>query len=156
MDRGELVARLLAGRADLEAALRRVEAGRMEDVVLHGDWSVKDLLAHLAFWERRVVAFYQALADDAPWRAVKDDAGIDTLNAGVLAWGRRRSLDEVRREEEEAWAALLALVESAPTGDLFNPTRFPRTEGRPFAESIEANGNGHYAEHLPELQAWLR
>ena len=31
--------------------------------------------------------------------------------------------------------------------DLFNPQRFAWTEGKPFAEWIESNTYGHYAEH---------
>lgn len=54
---------------------------------------------------------------------------------------------EVRREEREAYTQLLAIATHASEGDVFNPQRFALTQGKPFAEWIENNTYGHYAEH---------
>jgi hypothetical protein len=155
MDRTELLSKMHGGRKKLEEALARVDEQGMGEIVLHGDWSVKDLLAHLAFWERRAVSLYQALAGNKPWEGVTGESGVDLLNAQAMQEGRRYSLDEVRREEEDAWQAILALAYTAPDEDLFGLRRFPWTDGHPFYEWVEGNAYGHYEEHLPELYAWL-
>src|SRR4026209_1587728 len=61
MDRQELLANLEAGRERLEAAMERIEPMQVMEPGLHDSWSVKDLLAHLGWWEQRVVDIYDAL-----------------------------------------------------------------------------------------------
>ncbi len=156
MDRNELLSQMHAGRHALEATLARVDAGQMDAPVLHDGWSVKDLLAHLAFWERRAVRLYETLArGEKPTGEVGSDAELDALNARVYSTGHERPADEVRTDEAAAYLALLQVAETAPEADLFDPQRFPWTEGRPLAAWIEGNAHGHYEEHLPELVAWL-
>lgn len=38
-------------RAELDTALAKVPADRLEEPLLDGDWSVKDLMAHVTYWE---------------------------------------------------------------------------------------------------------
>ncbi len=156
MNRNELLSQMHAGRNALEAALARVDTDQMTAPVLHDGWSVRDVLVHLGFWERRTVTRYDALRrGETPGGEVSSDAELDALNARVYNEGQGRPAGEVRTDESAAYQALLRLAETAPEADLFDPQRFPWTQGRPFAYWIEANAHGHYEEHLPELMAWL-
>ena len=151
MDRQALLMNMRAGRERLEAALARMDATWMVEPVLYGLWSVKDLLAHLCFWEQYIADAFQTLQrGDVPAPA-PDETSVHEINARVFAGQRGRPLADVRREEGEAYRALLALVETAPEDDLFNPHRFAWTQGRPFAELIQNNTYEHYDEHLEDL-----
>jgi hypothetical protein len=153
MNKQDLTARILSGRTQLEAATSHVDEERMPLIILHGEWSVKDLIGHLGFWENYVVSLFNNLrAGKTP----EPSPELDVINARVLSESRKQSLSEVRRQEKTAYQKVLALIKDASDRELFDPTHFPWTEGRPFENFISDNTYGHYEEHLPELTAWLK
>lgn len=152
MNKQELIAQIALGRTSLDDALARVGDNHMDLVILHGEWSVKDLIGHLAFWEESVVElFYILRAGKTP-----EPFELDGLNAQALAKSRKHSLADLREEEKAAYRKALALVNDATDDELFNPAHFPWTGGRPFEELLRDNTCGHYEEHMPELTAWLK
>ena len=152
MDKAQGLKQMQAGRAELKEVLARIEPGQMDmEKALYENWSVKDLLAHLDFWERRVVTILTALlAGEAAPPLL--DGTLDEVNARAFAASHARPLAEVQAEEAAAYQALLALVERTSEADLFDPQRFAWTQGQPFFNWIEGNSYGHYQEHLPALQ----
>ncbi len=145
MSKTELLASIRAGRAQFESALAHFGDEQLLAPNLHDGWSIKDLIAHIGFWEQHTAMRFSALL-----RGVEPpDEGltIDELNAQVYAQNQHKPLAEVRLEEQAAYAQLLLLVENALDDDLFDPQRFAWTEGKPFAEWIENNTYGHYEEH---------
>ena len=149
MNKSELLTNMRSGRAQLEAHLARLNDEQLLAPVLHGNWSVKDLIAHLGFWEQRIVTLYGQLSrgEEPP-----EDPTLDELNAQAYATNRDKTLQQVRREEREAYAQLLALTEHASENDLFGLQRFAWTQGQPFAEWIEGNTYGHYEQHAADLK----
>jgi len=153
MNRKELIDKILASRAQLEEALGQISNERMLMVLLHGEWSVKDLIGHLGFWESRVAALFPLLKVGKTPEPFKD---IDALNSQAIDEMRTLSLSDVRRLEKSAYQKILAVIKEASDPELFDPDHFAWTEGRCFEEIISDNTWGHYEEHLPELQAWLK
>jgi hypothetical protein len=139
-----------AGRAQLESALALFDDDQLLAPSLHGGWSIKDLIAHIGFWEQHTASKFSALLRgvEPPDEAVT----LDELNARVYAQNRHKPLAGVRLEEQAAYEHLLLLVDNAVEDDLFNPRRFAWTEGKPFAEWIENNLHGHYEEHQADLK----
>jgi hypothetical protein len=152
MNKSELKDAILAGRQQLAAALAQVRDSQMELNILHGEWTVKDLLGHLAFWEETVADLYETL------RAGQTPApfDLDALNAKMLAEWEPVPLAEVKTREQAAFQRVLALIESASEAELFDPAHFPWTGGRAFEGIFQDNTCGHYEEHLPELSSWLK
>lgn len=149
MNRTELLANIRSGRKQLEVALARFSEEELLAPGLHGGWSIKDLIAHFGFWEGRIVTLYgQLLRGEEP----ADEPPLDELNAQAYEQYRAKSLDEVRRAEREAYTQLLAIAVAASEDTLFNPQHFALTDGKPFAEWIENNTYGHYAEHAEDWQ----
>jgi hypothetical protein len=149
MNRDELLDNIRSGRARFEAVLAPFSDDQLLAPNLHGGWSIKDLIAHIGFWEQHTAARFNALL-----RGVEppDDAlTLDELNARVYTQNQHKPLMEVRLEEQAAYERLLVLVDNALDDDLFNPQRFAWTEGKRFAEWIENNTYGHYAEHQADL-----
>jgi hypothetical protein len=144
---------MLSGRQELEAALARVKDSEMDLTILHGEWTVKDLLGHLAFWEETVTGLFITLRAGKNPEPFPD---LDALNAQQIAEWRKIPLAEVKTREKAAFEQVVSLVISARDAELFEATHFPWTEGRVFAEFFCDNTCGHFKEHLPELIIWLK
>jgi len=156
MDKAQGLQEIRAGRQGLEELLARLKPEQVEvENVLYDNWSVKDLLAHLGFWERRAATILKALQAGQPVPPLGGPS-LDEVNAGTFAANHGRPLAEVQAEEGAAYRELLALTESAPEADLFDPQRFSWTQGQPFFDWIEGNAYGHYQEHLPALEEWAK
>ena len=150
MNQAELLVRIRSGRSQFESALAPFSDDQVLAPILHGGWSLKDLIAHLGFWEQHTALRFSALLRgvEPPDEALTQDEP----NARAYAQNQHKPLAEVRLQEQTAYEQLLLLVENAAGDDLFNPQRFVWTEGKPFAEWIEGNTYGHYEEHLADFE----
>lgn len=154
MDRRELMQNMQVGRSQLEAALFGLSDQQLLAAELDNGWSGKDLLAHLAFWEKRVGDIYLGLVMGDIAGLEGASLSVDALNARALEQNRLMSLAQVRENESWAYQALRRLAAAAPEKHLFDPQCFTWTGGRPFVEWIVDNTYAHYDEHLPALLAW--
>lgn len=133
-----------SARTELESAVQGL-AGRLDAEVGDG-WRVRDVLAHLALWER--VAVWKLTG--APVPGAEDLINIepwslDRFNDTMRERWRARPLTDVLMEFEAAHEALRTAVENAGE-DACGP------EGTARAV-IDQDGTGHYADHLPALKA---
>jgi hypothetical protein len=151
MDRHALLDTIRTGRGRLDALLAVLPDGRMLDVV-NGEWTRKDVLAHIEAWERRTVELYRLLSSGRDPGTI-GDSETDAVNARFFEQHRGRDLADIRAAEAGAYWAVLDLVESAPEADLFDPNRFAWTDGDPFFEWITGNTSEHYEEHIDQLAA---
>ena len=153
----ELLDQIRAGRAAWDALLARVPAERRTQPGATGEWSLKDVLAHLAFYERYVADELQAAARGAipaPHPAI-DELDTDAANAWIYQQSQDRPLAEVRADEQQAYEAVLAAVEALPDEALFTPHRFAWVDEDYLWQAIPGNVHEHYEEHTLPLQAWL-
>ncbi len=153
MNKVELNEKIVEGRRLLDTAVAKISDERMDRVILHGEWSVKDMLGHLGFWEERVVNLFEVLHSGSIPEPMAD---MNALNDQAVIDYRKLELAEVREAELGAFQRVLTVVERASEVELFNPGYFAWAEGRAFYEFIEDNTCGHYEEHLIELTAWLK
>ena len=74
MRRSELVARIRSARAEFEDLLAGLSPDEMTRPGVAGDWSVKDTLAHLAWYEAEEAEFYgETSVEGSPlWKVPQD------------------------------------------------------------------------------------
>ena len=147
-----LIARIQTAREAFDATLARVPEKEMQIPVLHDGWLVKDMLAHLGYWEERAVQRFKTLRAGETPAPVTD---LDELNEQALVEGRMHSVEVVRRRELEAYVQLLNMVREASPDELFTPSYFAGAPQNAFVDWIAGNTWEHYDEHLPEVVAWL-
>lgn len=152
MDRIELLDKIKASRSRLEEVIKQFSAQQMIEPILLQEWSVKDLLAHLGWWEFRAVDIYGALIKGSSPRMVIHPDEIDRVNDRVIKEFRPHPLEEVRLYELQAFENLMKIAETAQEQDLFNRHRFQWTQGEPFVSWIIRNTYEHYDEHLADLE----
>ena len=121
MDRKELLDQMVAGRQQFKTTLTHLTDAEMTAPLLLENWSVKDMLAHIAWWEMRVLVIYNASLKGEIPEPIFDGGSIDELNARIYAEQHDRDLADVIQEEEQAYQSLLSLVQNAPDRVLFDP-----------------------------------
>lgn len=159
--RDELLREIQAEREAWRALVAEVGPERMEEPGPMGDWSFKDLAAHLTAWHDRTLARLEAGPDGEmpppPWPASlgTEDAieDWDEVNAWIYAQHRDRPVDEVLAEADQFYERLAILIAEMPEEDLMMPGRFPGMGQRAL---VEADFFGHYhEEHELSVRAWL-
>jgi hypothetical protein len=158
MDKAQFLAEIRDERARLEGVVAQVGGAAMDEPGVVGQWSPKDVLAHIAFWERTFLGWIEAatlgrMPDmPAPGLTWED---VDLLNDRVYRESRVRALDDVRDEFAASYHPTLALVESTDEGTLFDPERNPLGPRLALWQYAAANTSEHYREHRESLEAWL-
>jgi hypothetical protein len=151
--RRRLMARLAAERAELLFQILDTDERALAEspVFEHGGWTVKDLLAHIAAWDRwEHQAMGSMLAGGQPdFSAVED---IEAFNVRVVAASRDRSLAEVLVELDEARAGWLAWLRLVPSEAFFR-SRWLQDWDWAFPNCLEVQWQ-HDAEHARQLAAW--
>jgi hypothetical protein len=147
MTRHELLRRL----DDAWQAFKESYAGLSEAALLEpgvtGAWSVKDLIAHVTWWEEEALTHLPLiLAGGRPPRYSVTYGGIDAFNAKMTELKRGLSLAEVLRQRDEIHHRLIALVRSAPEIQVTGETRFRRR--------LRLDTYGHYPKHARAIRAW--
>ncbi len=157
MNRSELLQGLQDEYRQWEALLDQIGPARMDQPGVAGDWSIKDVVAHLTGWRRRTVGRLQAAQrgepdTPPPWPAqLQTD---DEINAWIYAASQGRSVRDVLDESRDVFQQLLAAVEGLPDHVLEDVQRYmPWLEGHPFS-AAEMFGHFH-DEHEADMQAWL-
>jgi hypothetical protein len=153
MNKHELREKIISSRKELDSALARINERQMQLIILHGEWSVKDLLGHIGFWENRAANLYGILKAGEIPEPVQE---LDTINAEAISEMQKYSLEEAHSYEMSAYQKIMAVLDNATGDELFNPDHFAWTGGQPFEEIISNNTWGHYDEHMPEITAWLK
>ena len=131
------LAEMRASFDDVIAVLSTIPRERLTEVGVTEEWSVRDVLAHEAGYERYVAAaLFGDLTgkpptnrdlygrDDAPTEA--DDASDDSTNAWVVAHARTQRIEDVLAEFQRAHQRLVEAVEACVEADFEVPVAFHR------------------------------
>jgi len=146
-----LVAELIEARRAFMAALDDVDPALVTTPGLVGEWSARELLAHLGYWVGHAADAIHAVEQG---RAEEFDVGcdeVDERNATVARVARETDLATVRKREAASFEALverlgridpeLLSVRLADWGTLH--------------DGIREDGPVHYREHELDLRSWF-
>jgi hypothetical protein len=165
--RDEAVATLREGHGRVTGLLDQLS----EDDVIRpatiggGEWSAKDLLAHLTTWEE---AALQALSE---WRegqrptieteAFASDEGVDRFNAATVEAKAKVPPVEIRAEAERVWVALVHEIETMSDEEWSAPAPYETERRRHLVELLGSilgapkRPFGHAFAHLPDLEDFV-
>src|SRR5687767_13412823 len=131
VNRDQALAAIDAERAAWEALVAEVGERRLDEPGPMGEWSFKDLAAHLTGWRTRTVLRLEAAArgepePPAPWPVDLEDD--DKINAWIHERTRDRPAAEVLRDAVDSFARLRAAVAALPDAALTAGDYFSWTE----------------------------
>jgi len=108
---------------------------RLAEPGVAGDWSAKDVLTHVAYWDNEDVA-----AIERTLKGVPDPEGVDyeAVNVRVAIERRDWTVARVRDDLLDTHARVVSALRAAPD---FSPET--------VRESLK-----HYDDHAAEIRAW--
>jgi hypothetical protein len=153
MKRDELLAALEAARARLDSALKGLSAGELTEPGAVGEWSAKDLLAHVTAWEVDLLTnLGKFKRGQKPGRTAWDSAGIQAQNEAWHAEFQDRPLERVLADYDGVHQHLLRQVHSLTDAELEAPAAW--LQGRPLFQYFLDHVVAHENEHGDELAHW--
>lgn len=154
MSVAELAALIRATSIRMELLLSQLSVEQFNQPGAVGVWSVKDVLAHIAFWERYSIGTLRAIARGETPDMLADDE-TERNNASVVAQYYQRPLAAVIADWQQAREELLEAIEDLNEEDLNDPNHFPWSEGRSLLDRIAGNSFDHEQEHIDQIRDWI-
>lgn len=160
MDKSELVEWLQEENQQWETLLEEIGSARMDQAGVNGDWSMKDVVAHLTGWNRWLVdRLHAALRGESepapPWPShLQTD---DKVNAWIYESYRSRSARAVREESQQVFQQLLSTIQSLPDEvrlERIDPAFYLVWVGDQRFVASEFF-NHYHDDHEADVRAWL-
>jgi hypothetical protein len=147
MDRHQLLKRLDRAWGALVDSFAGLSEPHLTKPGVVGDWSVKDILAHVTTWEEEALKYLPLiLQGGSPPRYSTTYGGIDAFNAQMTERKRGLSLSEVRKQMDQTHRRLIDYVQSASEEQFVRETRFRRR--------LRLDTYSHYPEHTRMIREW--
>ncbi len=150
MNKAEFIYRVKTERSDWNELLSGVDADLMLESGIEGDWSAKDILAHVMWYEREMVGMLKsrALVGSDLW-----ELPLDERNDAIHDEVKDMTLQEVRVEADQVFTALVDQLESLPAEAYTDSAHFENmpAEWMPW-DVMAGNTFRHYAEHTDSIR----
>lgn len=148
MDKQTAIKQVEDGAAELNAAIEGLDEAQMTKT-FYGDWSVKEILAHIAGWQTEMTGGIERMArGERPTPEGVDYSDGDAWNARFAERSKALSASDVAAQMRTAYAGFIAAAKTI--GD----DRYG--EGKTINRMLEATGYGHYKEHLPAIRDYRK
>jgi hypothetical protein len=155
MTKAKLIESIEREWAALEAAIDGLDDRQMVEALVIGKWTVKDILAHIAVWESRLVTdLFKIERGVTPETPGLNDAQVEQLNERYYNEQRDRSLERILEDIQGVHLALLNRLEDFPEKALIDPKKYKWMSGKPLSEWIGEDSHVHYREHAQDIRAW--
>ena len=155
--KAELITQVESSRSELVQLLDGISESDKCQSRTCGEWSIKDVMAHITFWEQSIMRWYRdglISADvDAPEPGFGWDQ-IDLLNQAVYEKHWADSLAEVQAAFERSFAEVTAFINSMSETELFEKHQYAWLGDFVLIDLVLNNTVDHYEEHRKAILAW--
>jgi len=145
--RPNLVELLERTRDEEQAFVAQLPSQERERIGKVNDWSVKDLIAHLAGWQLRMA---DRLAELARGEDKAQPEDIEAENALIWSEYSDRNWEEVLRALSTGHQRLMDNLHALSAEDLHDADRFESQKGQPLWRTVAGNECTHPMMHLAE------
>jgi hypothetical protein len=149
VDREQLLTRLGKAWHGFQEAYTGLSDSQLMKPGVTGDWSVRDILAHVTTWEQEALKHLPTiLKGGKPPRYSITHGGIDAFNRITTEQKSALTLAEVRHDLEDTHCRLIDFIKSVPEQQF-------RTE-TPFRHRLRLDTYSHYPKHAKAIRRWRR
>lgn len=146
-----LAAELVEAREEFMAALADIDPALLKTPGLAGDWSARELVAHLGYWTGHAAEALHLAEQDRADEFGESDMDVDERNAVIARVALETDLATVRKREEAAFGALLDALRAADPEHLGDRVAY----GDSIEQVVRDDGPDHYREHALDIRAWF-
>jgi uncharacterized protein (TIGR03083 family) len=154
MDKLTFIDKIRKAREEWLSLMAEVGVPRMTEPGLPGGWSVKDVIAHITWYEREMIGMLKAMALEGSdlWQFPQDER-----NVPIYEENRDRPLEEVLSEAEQVYDRVFEAIASLSEDELSDSSHFRDmpSEWIPW-DVIAGNTYEHYHQHIPDIREWLQ
>lgn len=157
MKKSELLNWLLEEHQQWEGFLTQIGPARMEQPGVNGDWSMKDLVAHLTIWNRFLVSRLNAAEHNEPEPPPPWPNHLQTedeINAWIYESNQGRPVREILDGSQQVFQQLLSVIEG-----LSDDTRIERMWHLVWFDDKYYPAGEFYDhfhdDHEADVRAWL-
>jgi hypothetical protein len=152
VDKGELLRTITTSHSELAELVGRISDDRLLDPAMD-NWTGKDLLAHLAWWQDHSARLTEDFsASRKPDDQTHPGNTTDEINEYVYRLHSNDAPDVTRVAFAQSFQRLLAAIEPLTNEDLFSSDRCPWLNGGKLSEMIFGDTSHHYQQHLGYLE----
>ncbi|MBV9229004.1 MAG: ClbS/DfsB family four-helix bundle protein, partial [Chloroflexi bacterium] len=135
------------------AVLAPLSTAQMTTPGVNGQWSIKDNIAHLNAWHRRLLNMLQATKEGVDLPDPTPGQTEEEINEMFYQQNKDRSLAEVLAEFHSTYQQILQSVQALSNEELNKPLSW--LEGGSVGPFVAGNTYEHYQEHAQIIQGWL-
>ena len=146
MDRDQVLDRIDSAWSDFTNVIDGVPDELFDLTGAVGSWSVKDVIGHVATWDREALDALRQFVEDRNSCSLVTWPDIDDFNAEQREVKRKSELADLRVELEDTHRELVGLLSGLPE-EYF--------ESDEVHERIRIDTYEHYEDHGPEIRRWL-
>lgn len=154
MTKEELIDKIEQSHSEWESVLAEVGEERMTEPGVEGDWSVKDLVAHLSSWQQRVLDRMDADTTGKQLEVLGQT--VDEINVALYERNRELPLADVLAQARDTYDRFLERVRGLSEQQIFECGHFTFTKDNPLYEWIAGDTFEHYDEHSTSVRAWMK
>lgn len=149
MNTEQLLKRLDTAWTEFKESYAGLPEAQMLEHGVTGNWSVKDIIAHVTWWEEEALKHLPLILEGGrPPRYSVKYGGINAFNALMTERKKDLSLAEVFKEQTETHQRLIDYIEKAPADQIATETRFRRR--------IKLDAYSHYPIHAKAIREWRK
>jgi hypothetical protein len=154
----ELLARIESAYLAFDSTLSQISELQTTQPGVVEEWSVKDIVAHITFWQEFLFSQIRAVlqGQSVPKLTSESEAETSRINREAVLQSRSLSWSEVHSNFQHSVRAVLQTVEALSETDLFVPGRFQAVDSEALWRCIAGETYEHYQLHTQHVDSWLR
>ena len=154
-NKNQLVAESQKEYAALEQFLAPLTPAQMVQPGASGEWSVKDVLAHLLAWQQMFMGWYAAgLRGENPATPAEGYkwSQLPALNQMIYEKHRKRTLEDILSQLAASHQKVTKLAQSLSEEELFTPGRYLWARTNALASYFASITSSHYRWARTEIR----
>src|SRR5437763_1621810 len=157
MDKAALLDKIRTRQAEFESVLAPLSQAEMITTGVNGEWSIKDVLAHITAWQKRTIIRLEAAAEgrEQTMTPVSNEEEMNALNEQFYQENKARLLSDVLADWRATHLRMLEAVQVLSDEDLNDPYKFAWNGGNALWQNVAGNTYEHIDEHSGPVEQWL-
>jgi hypothetical protein len=153
----DLLSVIRSERNNLEHLIRQLSDSQKVEPGVVGNWSIKDIMAHIAAWEKLAIDRINATltGESLKFPVIEGDDFVDNINHQVYEKNKDLPLEVVQDDFNRSFNDFLHQIQSLDDETLTQKLPFDWAGNLTVQVLISANTHWHYVEHADSIANWI-